>query len=193
MRWRLRLTGQADRRLKRRYTQDAEAYQLYVNGLFQRSKQGEEGLPALHRILRPGHRARSKLPAALCRARGQLRHARQSLACLRRARHFRGPSRRPTRRSSWTMISARRTRRSRTSRFNTSAICPGAEREYQRALALAPDYAIAHMWYGLLPRRYGPDLEEGTRAHAKSTGARAAAARRQRQHRDAAVLLAPLR
>ena len=26
---------------------------------------------------------------------------------------------------------------------------PGAEREYQLALSLAPDYAIAHMWYGL--------------------------------------------
>ena len=65
----IRLTGQAEKRLKRRYTEDAEAYQLYVKGWFQRSKVGEEGFREVHRILQPGHRARSQLPAALCRAR----------------------------------------------------------------------------------------------------------------------------
>ena len=155
----LRLTGQADRRLKRRYTQDAEAYQLYVNGWFQRTRPSEEGyrrsieyfdqaiardpnypLPyvgladsyamlGVFGVLAP----RETFPRALAAANKALELDNDLGEAHASLAHI--------------MVQYERD-------------LSGAGSEYQRALALAPDYAIAHMWYGLYLGWTG-NLEEG--------------------------------
>ena len=144
----IRLTGQADKRLKRRYTEDAEAYQLYVNGWFQRSKASEEGfrrsieffnqaiardpnypLPyvgladsyamlGVFGVVAP----RETFPRALAAANKALELDAELGEAHTSLAHV---------------------------KVQYERDLPGAEREYQRALALAPDYAVAHMLYGL--------------------------------------------
>ncbi len=144
----IRLTGQADKRLKHRYTEDAEAYQLYVNGWFQRSKVGEEGfrksidyfnqaiardpnypLPyvgladsyamlGVFGVVAP----RETFPRALAAANKALELDSELGEAHASLAHI---------------------------KVQYERDLPGAEREYQRALALAPDYAVAHMLYGL--------------------------------------------
>jgi len=144
----LRLTGQADRRLKRRYTQDAEAYQLYVNGLFQRSKQGVEGYrrsieffgqaiardpnyPLPYVGLADGYAMLGVFGALAPRVAFP-----QALAAANKALELDNDLGEAHASLAHIKIQYERD-------------LPGAGHEYQRALALAPDYAIAHMWYGL--------------------------------------------
>jgi len=144
----IRLTGQADQKLKRRYTEDAEAYQLYVNGWFQRSKVGEEGfrksieyfnqaiardpnypLPyvgladsyamlGVFGVVAP----RDTFPRAAAAANKALALDSELGEAHASLAHI---------------------------KVQYEHDLPGAEREYQRALALAPDYAVAHMLYGI--------------------------------------------
>lgn len=144
----IRLTGQADRRFNRRFTEDAEAYQLYVSGLFQRSRAGEAGfrqsigsfekaiardpnypLPyvgvadgyamlGVFGVLAPDE----AFPRALAAANKALELDPELGEAHTSLAHIKGVYERDF---------------------------AGAEREFQLALSLAPDYAIAHMWYGL--------------------------------------------
>ena len=144
----IRLTGQADRRLKRRFTDDAEAYQLYVSGLFQRSRAGEAGfrqsiesfekaiardpnyplpyvgvadgyaMPGVFGALAPDE----AFPRALAAANKALELDNESGEAHTSLAHIKAVYERDL---------------------------PGAEREYQLALTLALEYATAHMWYGL--------------------------------------------
>ena len=144
----IRLTGQADRRLNRRFTEDAEAYQLYVR-LVSAQPRGRGRVPAIHRLLRKSHRTRSQ--TTRCPMSGSRTDTRCSgcLARWRRMRRFRVRSWPRTRRWSSTTNSGE----AHTSLAHIKAVyerdIPGAEAEYQLALNLAPEYATAHMWYGL--------------------------------------------
>jgi len=144
----IRLTGQADRRLKRRFTEDAEAYQLYVSGLFQRSRAGETGF---RQSIDSFEKAIARDPNyplpyvgvadgyAMLAVFGALAPNEafpRALAAANKALEL-----------------DNELGEAHTSLAHIKAVyerdIPGAEREYQLALSLAPDYAIAHMWYGL--------------------------------------------
>jgi TolB-like protein/DNA-binding winged helix-turn-helix (wHTH) protein/Flp pilus assembly protein TadD len=155
----IRLTGQADRRLRHRYTEDAEAYQLYVTGWFQRSKVGEEGyrqsieyfnqaiardpnypLPyvgladsyamlGVFGVVAP----RETFPRALAAVNKALELDNELGEAHASLAHI---------------------------KVQYERDLPGAEREYQKALALSPDYAVAHMLYGLFLAGSGR-LEDG--------------------------------
>jgi TolB-like protein/DNA-binding winged helix-turn-helix (wHTH) protein/Flp pilus assembly protein TadD len=144
----IRLNGHADRRLKRRYTDDAEAYQLYVSGWFQRNRVGEEGFRQSIALFEQAI-ARDQnyaLPYvgladsyAMLGVFGAVAPAEafpRALAAVNKALAI--DSELGEARASLGHIKAQYERD-----------LPGAEREYQRALLLAPDYAPVHMWYGL--------------------------------------------
>jgi TolB-like protein/DNA-binding winged helix-turn-helix (wHTH) protein/Tfp pilus assembly protein PilF len=144
----IRLTGQADRRLKRRFTQDAEAYQLYVSGWFQRSRQSEAGFRQSIEFFEKAIARDPNYPLpyvgladsyAMLAVFGAMAPGEafpRALAATNKALEL-DPE----------------LGEAHTSLAHIKAVyerdMPGAEREYQLALSLAPDYAIAHMWYGL--------------------------------------------
>lgn len=144
----IRLTGQADRRFSRRYTEDAEAYQLYVSGLFQRARAGEAGF---RQSIDSFEKAIARDPNyplpyvgvadgyAMLAVFGALAPDEafpRALVAATKALELDGEL-----------------GEAHTSIAHIKAVyerdIPGAEREYQLALKLAPDYATAHMWYGL--------------------------------------------
>ncbi|HYJ40823.1 MAG TPA: winged helix-turn-helix domain-containing protein [Steroidobacteraceae bacterium] len=144
----IRLTGQTDRRLTRRFTEDADAYQLYLSGWFQRSRAGEDGFrrsidffekaiardpnyPLPYVGLADGYAMlgvfgalapQEAFPRALVAANKALELDNELGEAHTSLAHIKAVYERDL---------------------------PGAEREYQLALSLAPDYAMAHMWYGL--------------------------------------------
>jgi DNA-binding winged helix-turn-helix (wHTH) protein/tetratricopeptide (TPR) repeat protein len=144
----IHLTEQADRQLQRRYTDDDEAYQLYVNGLFQRSRGGEEGFRQAiaffeQAIARDENYALAYVGLADCYAiLGVFGAAApdevfpRALAAVNRALEI--DSKLGEAHASLGHI-----------KLQYERDLPGAEREYQRALELASGYAMAHMWYGL--------------------------------------------
>jgi Tfp pilus assembly protein PilF len=144
----IRLTGRADQKLKRRYTDDAEAYQLYVNGWFQRSRVGEEGFRKSiaffeQAIARDPNYALPHVGLADSYAMLGVFGAAapdevfpRGLAAAHRALEI--DSELGEAHASLGHIKVQYERD-----------LPGAEREYQRALHLAPDYATGHLWYGL--------------------------------------------
>ncbi len=143
------LTGAEHQRLTRRYTNDAEAYQLYVNGWFQRTRGDAEsfkrsigffkeaiardpdyslpyvGLADSYAMLSVfGVMPRDQaFPPALEAVHQALTLDRDLGEAHASLAHI---------------------------KVQYEGDFEGAEREYQRAISLAPRYAIAHMWYGLL-------------------------------------------
>lgn len=144
----IRLRAQTARRLNRRYTDDAEAYQFYVSGLFQRSRAGEAGFrqsidsfekaiardpnyPLPYVGVADGYAMlgvfgamapHEAFPRALAAANKALELDSELGEAHTSLAHIKGVYERDL---------------------------PGAEREFQLALNLAPEYATAHMWYGL--------------------------------------------
>ena len=144
----IRLTGQSDRRLKRRFTEDAEAYQLYVSGWFQRSRQSEAGFRQAIGFFEQAIARDPNYPLpyvglsdsyAMLGVFGAMAPGEafpRALAAANKALEL-----------------DNELGEAHTSLAHIKAVyerdLPGAEREYQLALSLAPDYAIAHMLYGL--------------------------------------------
>lgn len=144
----IRLTGQSHRRLTHRYTDNAEAYQLYVNGWFQRSRTDEIGYRRSIDFfeqaiaLDPGY----PLPyvgLADCYVMLSVFGALapdvafpRALAAISKALEI--DSELGEAHASLAHIKVQYERD-----------LQGAGREYLRALSIAPDYAVAHMWYGL--------------------------------------------
>ena len=144
----VQLTGTEQRQLTHRYTNDSEAYQLYVSGWFQRSRTDADGykrsidffnqaiardpnypLPyvgladsyamlAVFGVVAP----KDALPPALAAANKALELDSELGEAHASLAHI---------------------------KFQYEHDYETARREYQRALAIAPRYAIAHMWYGL--------------------------------------------
>ncbi len=69
---RVKLTGEEQRRLGKRYTENSEAYQLYLRGRHHWIKRTVEGMKR-RRVLPAGHRSRSQLCPGLCGS-GRLLH-----------------------------------------------------------------------------------------------------------------------
>ncbi len=155
----IRLTLRAQQRLSRRYTDDPEAYQHYVNGWFQRSKSGEEGYL---RSIASFEQAIARDPnypqpyigladsyamlgvfgalapdVAFPRAHAAVSKALELDSTLGEAH------------ASLAHIKVQYQRDRR-----------GAEREYLQAINLSPNYAVAHMWYALFQAHNG-QFEEG--------------------------------
>jgi TolB-like protein/Tfp pilus assembly protein PilF len=144
----IRLSGQADRRLKRRVTNDAEAYQLYVNGWILRSRVGEDEFRQSIAFFEQAIARDQNYPqpyVGLADSYAMLgvygvdapdEAFPLALAAVNKALEI--DSELGEAHASLAHIKAQYERD-----------FAGAEREYLRALELAPDYAIAHMWYGL--------------------------------------------
>ena len=90
-RLRLRLTDDEKQRLTKRYTDNAEAYQLYLKGLYL-LEQAEPGRPAKgDRLLQPRRRRRSRVCAGVRGPGRQLQLACRSSTSFLRARRCRRP------------------------------------------------------------------------------------------------------
>ncbi|MEO8064447.1 MAG: tetratricopeptide repeat protein [Pseudomonadota bacterium] len=143
------LTGAEHQRLTKRYTSDAEAYQLYVNGWFQRTRGDTESFKRSITFFKQAIARDPDYPLpyvgladsyAMLSVFGvvprdlafppALEAVNKALALdgdLGEAHAALGHI-----------------------KIQYQGDFEGAEREYQRAVTLAPRYAIGHMWYGLL-------------------------------------------
>ncbi len=143
------LTGAEHQRLTKRYTNDAEAYQLYVNGWFQRTRGDAESFKRSIGFFKEAI-ARDpdySLPYvgladsyALLSVFGVMPRDQAfppALEAVNKALTLDGDL--GEAHASLAHI-----------KVQYEGDFEGAEREYQRAISLAPRYAIAHMWYGLL-------------------------------------------
>ena len=65
-RLRVRLTAEERQQLTKRYTENTEAYQLYLKGRYYWNKKTPDGFNRGHRVSREGDRGRSELRASLC-------------------------------------------------------------------------------------------------------------------------------
>ncbi len=143
------LTGAEHLRLTKRHTNDAEAYQLYVNGWFQRTRTDAE---SFKRSIGFFEQAIARDPDyslpyvgladsyALLSVHGVMPRDQAfplALAAVNKALALDGDL--GEAHASLAHI-----------KVQYEGDFEGAEREYQRAISLAPRYAIAHMWYGLL-------------------------------------------
>ena len=143
------LTGAEHQRLTKRYTNDAEAYQLYVNGWFQRTR---NDVDSFKRSIRFFEQAIARDPDyslpyvgiadsyALLSVYGVMPRDQAfppALEAVNKALALDGDL--GEAHASLAHI-----------KVQYEGDFEGAEREYQRAISLAPRYAIAHMWYGLL-------------------------------------------
>jgi hypothetical protein len=63
---RLKLTNEQRQRIAKKYTDNPDAYQLYLKGLHYQLKDTPEGLTKSSAVLRASHRCRSELCARLC-------------------------------------------------------------------------------------------------------------------------------
>jgi TolB-like protein/DNA-binding winged helix-turn-helix (wHTH) protein/Tfp pilus assembly protein PilF len=144
----VRLTGTERRQLTHRYTNDAEAYQLYVSGWFQRSRSDADGF---RRSIDFFNRAIARDPAyplpyvgladsyAMLAVFGIVAPNdafAPALAAANKALEL--DSELGEAHASLAHIKIQFEHDHETAR-----------REYQRALSIAPRYAVAHMWYGL--------------------------------------------
>lgn len=143
------LTGAEHLRLAKRYTNDAEAYQLYVNGWFQRTRGDAE---SFNRSIGFFKEAIARDPDyslpyvgvadsyAMLSVYGVMPRDQAfppALEAVNKALALDGDL--GEAHASLAHI-----------KVQYEGDFAGAEREYQRAISLAPRYAIAHMWYGLL-------------------------------------------
>ncbi len=144
----IRLRSQADRPPGRRLTENAEAYQLYVSGWFARSRQGEAGFRQSIDFFEKSIALDPNYPLPYV----GLADSYAMLAVFGAlAPHEAFP--RALEAVNQALALDKELGEAHTSLAHIKAVyerdMPGAEREYQIALSLVPDYAIAHMWYGL--------------------------------------------
>jgi len=144
----LRMSGQAQRQLTHRYTDNAEAYQLYVNGWFQRSQTDEAGFTRSIDFFRQAIARDPDYPLpyvgladsyamlGVFGARAPENVFPEALAAVSKALEIDGNL--GAAHASLAHI-----------KFQYERDRSGAEREYLRAIDLAPDYALGHMWYGI--------------------------------------------
>lgn len=145
----VRLSGAEHRRLTHRYTDDAEAYQHYVNGWFQRSRTDADGyLRSIDFFEQAIARdpdyplpyvglADSYTMLAVFGVMAPMDAFPSALAAAQRALEI--DSGLGEAHASLAHI-----------RLQYEGDFEAAERGYQRAISIAPRYAIVHMWYGLL-------------------------------------------
>ncbi|MFQ5818329.1 MAG: tetratricopeptide repeat protein, partial [Terriglobia bacterium] len=144
---RLRLTGEEEARLARRSTENPEAYQLYLKGRYYWSKRTPDGFQKglayfQQAIERDPNYARAYAGVADCYAlAGYLRLSRQEAmpkakAAARKALEIDD-----------TLAEAHTSLAYVKHRFDWD--WSGAEREFQRAIEVNPNYATAHQWYAL--------------------------------------------
>jgi len=155
----IRLTQQAEQRLSRRYTSDAEAYQLYVNGWYQRSRAGEENFRRAidffeQAIARDPNYAQPYVGLAdsygsLAVFGAQAPDVAFPRALTAATKALELDSEMGEAHASLAHIKVRYQHDLR-----------GAKYEYERALSLAPNYAAAHVWYALFQAENG-DIEAG--------------------------------
>ena len=143
------LSGAEHERLTKRYTNDAEAYQLYVNGLFQRTRTDAASFKRSIGFFKEAIARDPDYPLpyvgladsyALLSVYGVLPRDQAfptALEAVNQALRLDGEL--GEAHASLAHI-----------KVQYEGDFEGAEREYQRAISLAPRYAIAHMWYGLL-------------------------------------------
>ena len=147
---RLRLSRDEKKRLGKRHTANAEAYQLYLRGRYLSEQPhwrwAEECAGALRACcvrgsqIRPGLRWARRLLFA---------HCRQPARRLRRDvdRAGAGPPR--STRFAWTMGLPKRTRRWRSSSFDSTGTGPVPRPSFTRALALNPGHAPSRQWHAM--------------------------------------------
>jgi TolB-like protein/DNA-binding winged helix-turn-helix (wHTH) protein/tetratricopeptide (TPR) repeat protein len=143
------LSGAEHQRLTRRYTSDAEAYQLYVNGWFQRTRGDAESFKRSIGFFQQAIARDPNYPLpyvgladsyAMLSVYGVMPRDLAfppALDAVKKALALDGE-----------LGEAHATLGH--IRVQYEGDYDGAEREYQRAVSLAPRYAIGHMWYGLL-------------------------------------------
>ena len=144
----VRLTGTEKRQLTHRYTNDAEAYQLYVSGWFQRSRSDADGFKHSIDFFNQAIARDPNYPlpyVGLADSYAMLAvfgivapndAFRPALAAANKALEL--DSELGEAHASLAHI-----------KIQFEHDYETARREYQRALSIAPRYAVAHMWYGL--------------------------------------------
>ena len=144
----VRLTGAEKRQLKHRYTNDAEAYQLYVSGWFQRSRSDADGFMRSIDFFNQAIARDPNYPlpyVGLADSHAMLAVFGvvapndafvPALAAANKALEL--DSELGEAHASLAHI-----------KIQFEHDYETAQREYQRALSIAPRYAVAHMWYGL--------------------------------------------
>jgi tetratricopeptide (TPR) repeat protein len=143
---RVRLSGEEEGRITKRYTQDAEAYNLYLKGRFHWNKRNEEGVDKSIRFFEqaiardPGYAlayaglADSHLLVAFYGWRPPREILPKARAAAIRALEIDGE-----------LAEAHATLADLKYLFEWD--WPGAERGFRRAIALNPNYPTAHQWY----------------------------------------------
>jgi len=153
-RLRLRLTGEEQKRLTKRYTENAEAYQLYLKGRYYWDKRTPQ---AFNRAMGQFEQALEK-DSGYALAYGGLADCYNTLGwygVLSPKESF------PKARAAATRALGidEALAEPHTSLGWIKAFYdwdwPGAEREYRRAMELNPNYSTAHMWYGGFLRGQG--------------------------------------
>ena len=145
---RLQLTGDERKRLTKRATGNKEAYQLYLKGRYWLEQENPGGIQQGHRILSAGHRQRSHIRSGLFWL-GRLLQFPSNV-------RFRSPEGGLSEEPKEAALKALEIDDTLAEAHTSLALVKayqdwdwsGAEREFQRAIALNPDYAIAHLWYG---------------------------------------------
>ena len=130
-------------------TTDLQAYDLYLRGRYFFEKRGEDGPSPRARLLPAGGAEGPDVRAGVRRHRQRVRGA----AALRERARRLGDAARRWRRSTAPSRSTARCAEAYASRatlLQAGWRWTDAERDYQRALALDPNYAAAHQWYGEL-------------------------------------------
>jgi Tfp pilus assembly protein PilF len=155
---RLRLTGEEQKSLTKRYTENAEAYQLYLRGRYYWNKRTPQ---AVKKALKHFEQAIKKDPAYALADTG--------LADSYNVLGFYGvlspqesfPKAQEAARNALAVDDALAEAHVSLAYFKHCYEWdwPGAEREFKRAIALNPNYATAHHWYGVHLRGIGR-LEE---------------------------------
>jgi len=151
---RLRLTGEEKARLAKRPTENIEAYQLYLKGLYYWNKRTEEGL----------HRAIEYFSEATEKDRNYaLAHAGLAESYIVLGGYGLLPPKEAYAKAREAAARALELDDTLGEAHNALAMVktehdldwPGAEREYRRAIELNPRYATAHYWYGSLLSELG--------------------------------------
>jgi TolB-like protein/Tfp pilus assembly protein PilF len=163
---RMRLTGDEEKRMTRSYTANPEAYQLYLKGRYWWNKRTKDGLDKAIEYFR---QAITKDPAYAL--------AYDGLAdCYILLPLFANvPAREAMPKASQAALKAVELDDTLAEAHTSVAFVKayydwdwfGAEKEFQRAIALNPNYATAHSWYGLALMSMGRSEEaiaEGKRA-----------------------------
>jgi tetratricopeptide (TPR) repeat protein len=144
---RFRLTGEEEERLAKHYTENVEAYQLYLKGRYQWNKRTQDGL---NKAIEYFEKAIEKDPSYA------LSHAGIADAYLMLGFYKAIPFREGVLRAKRLVSKALQIDEKLAEAHNSLAYIRlyydwdlvGAEREFKRAIELNPNYATAHQWHG---------------------------------------------